>query len=289
MKTSQLAAPAAALFAMSLVLTSPNTYSAEQPGDPAMPVGSLSAYPTVVRIGTFPTLTWSIMYPESIPDILIIPPPASGGGIVTTVTTTTKICALDVRMVGGSYQVGTDDNGQPIFGWIDAQVRADGATSWSRFIYDTPSDINPTSNYYSEEVRKGYNVDFRARVHNGTNWLPYVSTDTATPQLLVLFNGDSLPSGIPAFEQGQIDSSMVPYVGSDGRVNIGPKDALYLFELNTNNPSRIDFDYQDLMLLVTFNTQCNGGHGNNIDGVDSSNPGTSKPDDPSVDYDDEIK
>ena len=209
--------------------------------------------------------------------------------MVTTVTTTTKICSLDVRMVGGSYQIGTDDSGQPIFGYVDAQARADGATVWKRVIYNTPSDIIPTYTYYSQEVRKGYNVDFRARVHNGTHWLPYVSTDTATSQVLLLFDGDPLPTGIPAFEQGQIGDAMSAYVGSDGRVNIGPKDGLYLFELNTNNPTRIDFDYQDLMLLVTFNTQCNNGHGNNIDGVDLSNPGGPQPEDPSSVWDDEIK
>jgi hypothetical protein len=47
-----------------------------------------------------------------------------------------------------------------------------------------------------------------------------------------------------------------------------------MMELAETNKSNANFDYQDMVLLVTFGTgHPNNGHGNNLDGVDSSNPG----------------
>lgn len=54
----------------------------------------------------------------------------------------------------------------------------------------------------------------------------------------------------------------------------------------------------NMALLVTLNGKTNNGHGNNLDGVDSSNPGKGKGgptglntsgQDPSGGYDDEIR
>jgi hypothetical protein len=49
-------------------------------------------------------------------------------------------------------------------------------------------------------------------------------------------------------------------------------------ELTHTNSQQSDpgYDLQDMVLLVTFKskTQINNGHGNNLDGIDSSNPGS---------------
>lgn len=79
-------------------------------------------------------------------------------------------------------------------------------------------------------------------------------------------------------------------------VRIGPKDVLFLFELTETNTSSPDFTMQDLAVLTTFATESksakvknNNGHGNNIDGVDSSNPGNAPfiPYDSDPNFDDE--
>jgi hypothetical protein len=86
-----------------------------------------------------------------------------------------------------------------------------------------------------------------------------------------------------------------PYLTSTGKIDIGPMSAIVLMELGQTNRSSECFDYQDLVLLVTFSTRHpNNGHGNNLDGVDSSNPGNGHggPNgmvDPSAGVDDEIK
>jgi hypothetical protein len=61
---------------------------------------------------------------------------------------------------------------------------------------------------------------------------------------------------------------------STGKVKIGPLSVLIMMELGQANRSSRCFDIQDQVLLVTFSTKHpNNGHGNNLDGVDSSNPG----------------
>jgi hypothetical protein len=70
-------------------------------------------------------------------------------------------------------------------------------------------------------------------------------------------------------------SFMKPYLDSTGKIKIGPMDVLVMMELTNSGPTTNDpvWDYQDLVMLVSFKTKSNNGHGNNIDGVDSSNPG----------------
>lgn len=70
---------------------------------------------------------------------------------------------------------------------------------------------------------------------------------------------------------------------------------LILMELVEGDRSDPCFDLQDQVLLVTFSSKHpNNGHGNNLDGVDSSNPGQGRggPNgqiDPSGGVDDEIR
>jgi hypothetical protein len=64
-----------------------------------------------------------------------------------------------------------------------------------------------------------------------------------------------------------------PYLNASGKVNVGPLSILLLMELGQTNHNLECFDYQDIALLVTLNGKRNNGHGNNLDGVDVSNPG----------------
>jgi len=47
--------------------------------DPSIPVGSMTATPTVVQTGTKPTLTWNINYPSVVKNYITITPPGGGG------------------------------------------------------------------------------------------------------------------------------------------------------------------------------------------------------------------
>ena len=82
------------------------------------------------------------------------------------------------------------------------------------------------------------------------------------------------PTSSPLYQQPTIEDFIRQYLDGEGRIKIGPRDVIYLMELTHTNKQEGGFDLQDLALLVTFKVFGNNGHGNNVDGVDSSNPGS---------------
>jgi hypothetical protein len=263
--------PCSAFAALCLVCSTPAVLAVPGNGnsnniEPLIPVGSLDAYPVLVQTGTHPTLTWDIQYPESVLDIVTIDP----GG---TVTPSVDLC-MEVRVLGASYQIGWDRRGKPVWGYVQAAVKSDGDSSFTQFFYDTQDDVKPSYTYYTREVRAARPIDFRARCYNGNYWLPWRTTEATTPNVVALTNGDTPPSTVPAFQQGNIESFLEPYLDGGGKVSIGPKDVIFLIELGQTNTNASGFDLQDLVILATFDyCKNNNGHGNNVDGVDTSNPG----------------
>ena len=259
-----------------------------QPKEPLIPVGNLDAFPTLVQTGTHPTLTWDIQYPESSPDILVVDPDDD------TVIPLTDLC-MEVRVLGASYQIGWKKR-KPVWGWVQAEVRVGGSGApWNRFFYDTQEHVKPSQTYIAGAVPTGQYIDVRARAYDGSGWKPWRTTGVITENVIALVNGQTPPSTIPAFSQGNIESFLQPYLDGGGRINIGPKDVIYLIELGQTDTTSSGFDLQDLVLLVSFDyCKNNNGHGNNWDGVDVSNPGQggggpTGADDPSGDIDDEIR
>ena len=291
MKTSHPAAAKAALVAMTCALTSSvlanNGNGNGNNVEPLIPVGWLTAFPTLVQTGTHPTLTWDIQYPESVLDIIDI----DEGG---TVTPQVELC-MEVRVLGASYQLGWDRRGRPVWGYVQAEVKPGNASSFTRFFYDTQDRVKPSQKYYTQTVPASRPIEFRARAYNGSSWLSWRSTEYASPNVVALVNGDSPPATVPAFQQNDIEDFLEPYLDAGGKIKIGPKDVIFLIELGQTNTSSSGFDLQDLVLLATFDyCKNNNGHGNNQDGVDVSNPGggdggPNGEDDPSGPIDDENK
>lgn len=63
---------------------------------PIIPVGSLTAFPTIMQTGTHPQLTWEITLPETIEDIVCVAPPG---------TLNPKRClTMDVRVLRTSVK-----------------------------------------------------------------------------------------------------------------------------------------------------------------------------------------
>lgn len=198
---------------------------------------------------------------------------------------------MKIRVLGASYQTGWTSKGKPVWGWVQSEVRVGGGSPWDLFLYNTQDKILPTSIYASQTVLQGQAIDFRSRVYNGNFWLNYRSTTALSSNVMTLINGDLPPLSVI----NNVESYLQPYIDAGGYVNIGPKDVIMLFELGQTDPLSPGFDLQDLVLLVSFDyCKNNNGHGNNIDGVDSSNPGNGHGgpnggEDPSGDVDDEIR
>ena len=87
------------------------------------------------------------------------------------------------------------------------------------------------------------------------HWDPYLEADSSqnSPQVIILRTGDPVPN-IPAFmDQASVEEFLFEYINHDTKtMDLGPNQAVYLFELGTTNLSSSAADFQDLVVLLTF-------------------------------------
>lgn len=249
---------------------------------PTKPVASFSASPSVVQTGTIPTLRWTIIYPSRVGDVATITPPGT--------ITLTEPMFVQVRAVG----VGVTSNlngGQSSDAPAETRISVNGS-SYQQLFYGNNSDVDPAHSLYVKKHNAGTVLNFGGRYVRDYQWTPFYSTRSANMQVIALVDGDSIPTSYDLNQSGRMAEYLKPYVDSTGKVDIGPLSILVLGEYGTSTHSSPSFDYQDFVLLVNLSTKNNNGHGNNIDGVDASNPGqgTGGPnggEDPSAGVDDE--
>jgi hypothetical protein len=240
---------------------------------PVIPVGTLSAYPTVVQAGTHPTLTWSVTVPEVVSDIVTI----ENGGTIRAQRTV----HADVRVLGASVKrVWLDSRGQITrWEWVptEASVSKSGA-GLSPIFYGTNAEIVPNRIVHTTILLQGETLNVAGRYSNSNGtWSTRFSSAAGSPNIRALRNGDTPPTTTPLYQQPSLEAFLSPILDNQGRIKIGPRDVVFLMELTHTDESHGGYDLQDMALLVSFYDKVNGnnGHGNNVDGVDSSNPGSS--------------
>jgi hypothetical protein len=276
MKTSRhlTAAKATAIAICALASVSP-AFAAKRPKGnstanttliPATPGGWLTAFPTVVQTGTKPTLTWSINYPSSVTTYV-------------TVDETEEVETLDqldveIRVIGTGVTTGgctgTNTN------WVPAQAMLSvNGGSFVSIFYGINPQVNPDTLIWAKRVNAGTTFRFGGRYYTSSGWsTSYLSNDTDN-NIRVLKNGEIPPTAYALSTSGALKSFMQPYIDGNGRIKIGPLDLIVMMEL-TQNDANINspcYNLQDVVLLMTCKPKNNNGHGNNIDGVDVSNPG----------------
>ncbi len=287
--TSHLAAVKAVAFATCILAANSPCQAAKQPKGtssgtttliPAVPGGWLTAFPTVVQTGTKPTLTWSITYPSSVVSYVTVNP--------SEVVTTLDQLDVDIRVIGSGVTTGAYAASNS--NWVPAQalLSVNGGAFLSIF-YGTNPQVNPNTLVWSKRVNSGTTFRFGGRYYANGAWSPaYYSNDTDN-NIRVLKNGEFPPTAYALASSGGVKSYLQPYLDGNGRIKIGPLDLIVMMELTKSdaNISSPSYNLQDIVLLMTCRPKSNNGHGNNIDGVDSSNPGNSKQVDPSGTVDDE--
>lgn len=208
-------------------------------GTQAIPRGTLTVDSTLVRVGTQSQLSWQIQYPEIVTDIIEVIPPS-----VIKSKSTVK---MRVRVLGASFQ-------QSSTKYLPVEVMwSKNNSSWSRMFYGRQTDVNAAKVVLETTINKGDVINFGGRGYRYGSWLPLYNTSADSPNLVMLKNGDKVPSTTPAFQQGLIESFLAPYLSSDKRtVKIGNRDLILLLELGQTNPKVSGFDLQDLVVLVTF-------------------------------------
>ncbi len=249
---------------------------------PLVPSGQFEVNPTVVQTGTYPTLFWNIMYPKSVSDVVNISPNGK-------LTLTTPMF-VSVRPIGtGVTRSGVTDEQSNTY--AEGRLSLNGG-GYERIFYANNQQVRPEYSLYIKKVASGNTVDFGGRYNTGSGWSEWVSTKNSQ-RIAVLADGDKIPTTYNLYQSGKLAEYLKPYTNSDGTAKVGPMSVLVLMELGESSLSNANYDYQDLALLVSFaHKHPNNGHGNNIDGVDSSNPsnGSGGPNgavDPSAGIDDE--
>ena len=309
--------PRAALAAALLACCAPVAHA--QSTDPAIPVGSLTAFPLIVQPGTRPQLTWTISYPSIIQDYTDI---VNGNTVVAT-----EELYVDVRVLGAGVTVASSNNSNNFtFVPTRAEVSYDGG-SYQEVFYGTNNNVQPNKIVYTKLVAKDKKLRFGGKYKYNNEWGPYFTSQSNTLNVRTLVNGEVPPTTYPLHNAPTLESFLKPYLDSSGRVKIGPMDVIVFMELTHYDSQRNDpgYDLQDMVLLCTFrtknntttttttttttnntttttttttttsgnngngNSNGNNGHGNNVDGVDSSNPGNAPKTDTDPTVDDEKK
>jgi len=217
--------------------------------DPVIPVGALTAFPTVVQTGTKPTLTWNIAYPSKVKDIITI----TGPGTLTPKQT----LQMEVRVIGASVRSTTTNSRGQITSqtWVPTECQYSyNNSSFSRIWYGTQTNVVPSNVVLTKTVTTGSPINFGGRYYWNSSWSSLYTSTNTTRNIVALVNGATPPTTTPLYQQPTIESFLLPYLDSSGNVKIGPLDIIYLMELTHTNPNDSGFDLQDLVILVTFKT-----------------------------------
>lgn len=255
MKTNHLIVLAAIHIAISPLMSS--TVQA-QSTNPSIPVGWLTAYPTIVQTGTKPTLTWAINYPAIVTDFVTMPPMSSTTSPTSTTssgTVTPKqnlIC--DIRILGAGV---TTQNSNGTINYIQTKcvIKYNGSSSWTTIFNGKNTDaiVQQQGIIKTLNVTAAKAIDFGGQYYWNNTWST-LRTSTSGVYVKALINGDACPSRIPDYNAPTLESFLKPYLDASKKIRIGPMDVIVFMELTHTNTSEIGYDEQDLVLLVTFRT-----------------------------------
>jgi len=243
---------------------------------PMLPTANFSATPKVIQTGTYPTLNWEIFYPRSIKNVANISP---NGTIEALEDVYISVRPLGVELTGPIV------NGSQVP--TEIRVSLNGA-NYERIFFGNQDNVDPAHPTYIKKLNKGNKVNFGGRYIQDGEWTPFYTTQSVNNKTAALIKGDMAMNGEKA-------EYLKPYVDSANKVRVGPLSYIVAMELAANNQGHTNFDYKDTAVFVSFSKlHPNNGHGNNIDGVDSSNPsvgqgGPNGTTDPSGGVDDEKK
>ncbi|MCX6867265.1 MAG: hypothetical protein NTV46_13785 [Verrucomicrobia bacterium] len=245
MNTSHLAALTAAVITLGTLMPKP----AHAQTSPSIPIGSLSAFPTVVMTGTKPTLTWSINYPSVVKDYVTVTPPS-------TVTPKQNL-VCDIRILGAGV---TTQNSNGTINYIQTRgfVRYNGSSSWTT-IFDGKQTDTVVQQQGILPLFKGISVTTAKAMNFGGQyyWNGAWSTarySTSGSYIKALVNGDTCPSRVPDYNAPSLESFLKPYLDSSRKVRIGPMDVIIFMELTHTSTDDVGYDEQDLVFLVTYRT-----------------------------------
>ncbi|MES2658627.1 MAG: hypothetical protein V4689_08410 [Verrucomicrobiota bacterium] len=212
---------------------------------PTIPVGELTAFPTVVQTGTKPTLTWSISYPSIVENFVTITQPG------TVTPKENLVCDIRILGLGVTSQ---NSNGSIAYYRTRGQWKFNGSSSWAD-VYDgkqTDTIVQQQGLVKTNiAVTKGKAITFAGQYYN-SSWQTQFTSTSSGQNVRALVSGQVCPGNIPDYNAPSLESFLKPYLDSAKKVKIGPMDVIVIMELTHTDTSDIGYDLQDLVMLVTF-------------------------------------
>lgn len=242
MKTSRSASLAVVLLATGV--STPGLLHAQASNEPTIPVGSLTAFPTVVQPGVHPTLTWNITYPSIVQDYVTVD---------DNTVTPKETLYCDIRVLGAGVTVANTNGSNMQFVPTRAEVKYDTG-SYTQIFYGKNTDVKPGTVVWTRQVSKDKKLRFGGKYYYNNQWGPYFNSQSGTQNVRTLVNGDTPPTTYPLHTAPTLESFIKPYLDASGKVKIGPMDVIVFMELTHTDAQRNDqgYDLQDMVLLVTF-------------------------------------
>jgi|GEM_PF-5104109 len=235
--------------------------------DPGLPTGSIHVNRDYVRTGANSELEWCIEYPPVLPDLDV-----------------DEKGTVKVRILGMAYGLPKNNNGHgnnvdgmdssntgnksgtDLSGDVDDEIWKSQSSLqnmpvrlfWSKngtglqeLFYGDVKSVDPSEPLVEESVAPNDRLNFSAQGWKKA-WTEVFGTADDSPNVLVLRKGDCLAEHSTAASLGLVCPYLKPYLDAGGCVQIGERDMLILWELDTTDPSLLDFDVQDFAILVTF-------------------------------------
>ncbi len=160
---------------------------------------------------------------------------------------------INVKVLGSEITYGA--NGPDIPVRVSASLN--GGIDWSD-LYSGNAITGGEQQVFSNIA---HNTPIALRFNGRYSWLfnKTYRSDVKDGHVIILRNGDSVPS-YPAFgNQQNLTTYIRNLIGSNGKISIGAKDLLFLVELSSLDSSA---DFQDAVILVSFAEKpltCNEG------------------------------
>ncbi len=262
-----MAAMVATILALSASLGMAQGNSANAPGQqnkmPVIPVGWIDAYPTTVKSGTHPTVSWGVNPPTQVTEVIEI-----DGDIVTVKQ---KAC-IECRILGNGVTAHWSD-GSWQFVPAEALVSFNGG-SFERIFYGSNPEVNPDHVVWQlSDVEPNRTIRFGGRYRWNGQWGQLFRAGDGTGNVRTLVHGQSPPVYEVNDEVPTLEDFIEPYLDVNGRVNIGPMDFIVFMELThtSDQSGHTGYDFQDMVLICTMKVRAKG---NNRSGLaDGTNPG----------------
>lgn len=195
-----------------------------------IPKGTLSVNKNRVSKNEKPYLSWNIVHPAPVIDIISEITPEDE-------VIVKKKVRVDVYMVGTGV---TSHNGTVQH---ETRTHINLGDGWLHVFTGVGRDVDPKVIRATKVLNPGDKITFRA---NYRDWR-YNSSD----EVIALKNGDTPPTNLGQNGGVALEDYLAPYV-KNGKLSLSPLDIIYCAELTHTNKNSSGYDIQDSIVLLRF-------------------------------------